>query len=400
MALVDSEVRAGLEADRASGPRAREERWLREELGLRFDPFRHLDAGADPRLSAYLVDHGGFAKLWGDWSSFLFAPAGGGKTAFRVRLARACRVEQDGRRVLPVIFRLPRPEAPDIPPDEVGYLEKLSHEVGAALLLQLAYRPGRFLSLPSALRGEVRLALERGLAGSLDYYLSQLEDVGSLTPLAQAFDPTAVGLPAEPSAGRIALFCEALRETPFRNARALDPQEGLQQAVELLIDGLEYESIYLLVDGADAYIQEPAFAIRLLDPVLGRMEQWRQQSLYAKFFLPEELRPLLIENYQSLLTNGQKIATITWNVESLVGVIRERLRAASEGMYDSLEAISTRDVPGRIEERLAKAVHPSVPREIVHLTRRVFTQHVLRVGPYGRLEQKDFAAADRWYEGR
>jgi hypothetical protein len=48
-------------------------------LGLHFNPFQPLDASADARLSDYLVEHHILATIWGDWHSFVFAPAGGGK---------------------------------------------------------------------------------------------------------------------------------------------------------------------------------------------------------------------------------------------------------------------------------------------------------------------------------
>lgn len=378
----------------------RERRWLREELGLYFDPFQHLDAGADPHLPAYLIDHGAFVDLWGDWPSFLFAPAGGGKTAFRVRLARACRVEQDGRRVFPVVFRLPRPVAEGECPDEQAYFAALLQEMGAALLLLLVYRPDRFLGLPDSLRRKVRGALEEDFPGALDYYLSQLEDAGSLVPLAQAFDQTAVGLPAEPSAERVRTLCAAIRATHPERGGPLDPQERLHWFMWLLIKDLEYESVYLLVDGADAYVQEPLFAIRLLHPLLERLRAWAEQALFAKLFLPEELEPLLKEEHQALLTTPSRITIIEWDKYLLARVIQERLYTASEGMYDSLEAISTRDVGDQLEEHLAEIVHPQLPREMLRLTRQVFVEHIRRVGPYGRLERRDFVAAQDWYESQ
>ncbi len=388
------------------GEGEKERRWLREELGLRFDPFRHLDAGADPYLPAYLIDHDAFIDLWGDWPSFLFAPAGGGKTAFRVRLARACRVEQDGRRILPVVFYPPRPSPEGTVPEEPAYFEALLQGIGAALLLQLAYMPDRFLELSETLRGRVRTALEHNFPGSLDYYLAQLEDAGSLAPLAQAFDRTAAGapggspLPAEPSAGRIRTLCAGIREAPVGNGLPQAAEERLRWLIELLKDGLGYESIYLLVDGVDAYVQDPSFALRLLQPLLDRLQAWSEQAFFVKFFLPTELRPLLEGKLQNLLTSRPKVTIIKWDERMLVRVIRERLYLASDGMYDSLEAISTRDVGGQIEERLAEIVRPPLPRQILYLTQRVFVEHMKRVGPYGRLESQDFAAAQEWYRGQ
>ena len=396
-ASICSEVLSVLEIGGDREKDRKEQEWLDRELGLRFDPFRHLDAGADPQLPAYLIDHGAFLDLWGDWPSFLFAPAGGGKSAFRVRLARACRVEQDGRLVFTIMFCPPRPTAEGEYPEKSAYFEALLQQIGAALLLQLAYKPDRFLRLSAATRKEVRCIFERDFPGSLDYYLDQLEDMGSLIPLAQAFDQTAMGLPAEPSAERIRVLCAAIRETPFECSGPSAPQKRLHWITERL-KNLGYESIYLLVDGVDAYVQNPSFAARLLYPLLDRLRAWADQAFFVKFFLPEELEPILKKTHQTILTKPSRIIIIRWDKGLLARVIQERLYAASEGMYDSLEAISTRDTGGHLEEHLAEIVYPQLPREMLRLTQRVFHEHVQRVGPYGRLENQDFIAAQGWYE--
>jgi hypothetical protein len=377
------------------------QRWL-EELGLRFDPFYHLDAGADPQLPSYLVRHEDFDKLWGDWPSFLFAPAGGGKTAFRVRLARACRSRQGGRRVFPLLFFLPRPETLDTPPTEEEYIDVLLSRAAMALLLELAYWPADFLDRSPAIQTKTAQFLARHLPAPLDYYLDQLYEDGSLTPIAQAVDPTAVGLPHEPLAERIRDFCAALNDV----ASQLPPSDDyiqLEQMISLLRHDLGYEAVYLLIDGVDAYIQEPVVALRLLEPVLSQTRDWQSQSLFIKGFFPVELYPLM-ERHQSLLTQESKIVIIKWTDSGLIQLVRERLRVASEGMFNSLTAISTPDVEGKIEDRLAAAVDPELPREIIRLVERVFYEHVKRQKqqskqPQGRLEQKDFDSALEWYPG-
>lgn len=376
------------------------QRWLREELGLQFDPFEHLDAGADPHLPEYLIDHGAFAALWGEWPSFLFAPPGGGKTAFRVRLMRACRVGEDGRRIFPVLFRPPRPSQEGESVDEPAFFKALLHDTGAGLLFQLAYQPYRFLELPPDRRRDIRQTLEETLPAPLPYYLLQLKDAGSLEPLAQAFDPTARALPGEPLPSTIRHFCAVLSENGHvaRPAPAPSPEEQFQQTVQMLLQSLGYESVYLLVDGADAYTQDSRWIPLILEPLLARLRDFARQKVFLKFFLPDDVAPFLEQNGRSLLTEPSKKIIIQWDRDSLVAIIRDRLYVASEGVYNGLEAIASRDVPRPAEEYLAQFVNPVVPREIILLTRRVFTEHILRAGPYGRLERRDFEDAVRWYE--
>jgi len=373
--------------------------WLEEELGLRFDPFSHLDAGNDPQLSSYLIDHEAFPALWGDWPSFLFAPIGGGKTAFRVRLARACRVRQDNQRIFPVIFRPPRPPGSRKSPKE-SYFEALLSEMAAALLLELAYRPDQFLQLNTPRQEKIRFFLEQKLPGPLNYYLAQLEDSGSLEPLTRVFDPTAKGLPGEPLSERIRSFCERMRKIQTEsNFSSGNPVTQIEQITDLLKESFAYKAVYLLVDGVDAYVQKPSSVVQLLDPLLARTRTWERSSFFVKYFLPKEFLPKMEESYQSLLTSPSKMTIIKWDVDSLVEVVQERLRAASEGMFDSLTAISRPDVSRQIERHLAEVVSPVIPREIIRLSQRVFTEHIERVGPYGRLEQRDFDAALAWYPG-
>lgn len=378
----------------------RQQKWLREELGLQFDPFEHLDGGADPHLPRYLIDHGAFSALWGEWPSFLFAPPGGGKTAFRVRLTRACRAGQDGKKIFPILFRPPRPARPGEQIPEEEFFSALLHEGGMGLLLQLAYQPYNFLELPPAERRTLRQFLEKALPTPLGYYLAQLKDAGSLKPLALAFDPTFQELPAEPLPPTIRLFCEALSENGHLKVgprAALPTDQMWSDFLQILFDILGYESAFLLVDGADAYTQDPLAILRIIEPLLARMHELANQKIFPKFFLPDDVAPLIPD---TLLTEPTKVVTINWKRDALAAIIRERLYVASEGMYDGLEAISTRDVPRPAEERLAGAVHPAVPREVILLTRRVFTEHVFRVGPYGLLEPQDFENALRWYRAQ
>ncbi len=91
--------------------------WL-SQLGLSLNPFEYIDFGKDPLIPFYLIDHNQFESVSGDQPSFVFAPAGGGKTAFRVRLARECRAGSNGRRIFPIVYK------PTVPGDADGDREK------------------------------------------------------------------------------------------------------------------------------------------------------------------------------------------------------------------------------------------------------------------------------------
>src|SRR5215510_6480057 len=89
--------------------------WLRE-LGLRFDPFKYLEASADPRLGDYVIGQEAFAVAWDDAPALVFAPAGGGKTAMRLYATRACWVGLGGAHPFPIPYTLSSHTEVDHPP--------------------------------------------------------------------------------------------------------------------------------------------------------------------------------------------------------------------------------------------------------------------------------------------
>ncbi len=306
----------------------------------------------------------------GELALFLFAPPGGGKTAFRVWLTRVCRTGRDGRRILPVVLTPPRPESPATSPSWEEYAFALAQSTAVSLLFDLAYRPSqrplleaipsplyrpsRFLDLDEESGGLLRSILERDLPIPLEHLLEQMEDEGSLAPLSRAFDPPSLGLPNEPEAKSVRAFCVAMRQTTSLPRSPLP--EGWEQTVATLRTVLGYQAIYVLVDEVDAYVQEPETIVRLLGPLWEKTTAWVHQAVFVKYFLPDAVQPLIPAK---MLTEPTQCVIIKWEPETLVQVVRERLRVASEGAFRSLTAISAPDVNKDIEFQLARA--PSAP---------------------------------------
>jgi len=409
--------------------------WL-NSMGLAFDPFAVLDAGADPDIPAYLVGHADFDKLWGDWPSFVFAPAGGGKTAFRVRLARACRIGEDGRRVFPIIYhRLPAPD--DIDTETQGrdiHLKNIIRQAAQELLFWLAYRPFELDELDLETRVVLRSFLEAHLPSPLDDYLARLRDWGDLSPLAREFDRTAGYLINPPGPKDLERFCNRIEATPISLLAPRSPLQWLDELIRLLRGPLRFESVYILVDGVDAYpetITRPEAALRILDWLLKNTLDWSAQKIFAKFFLPielvsgtklagrapmpgdwaaweppsaefrtgNELETLLGQQEPGLLTSPTKVAIIQWTEDALVEVIRRRLSVASRGLFDSLDAMSSPALRGA-EKKLARTARPPVPREVLVLAERLLVKHVQGPRAQGKLEPQDLESACKWYVGQ
>jgi hypothetical protein len=360
--------------------------WLKA-VGLEFNPFLPLEAGADSRLSTYLVGHEDFATLWGDWPAFLFAPAGGGKSAFRVRLAYACRAGEDGRRIFPIVYHLPRG-----PLSFDEHLHAINRAAAHELLLELAWRPGRFEMLGPKMRQEVRRLFDWNEPGLLDRFLPQLREDGSPMPIVQACDPSAAHLPNPPAPSHVRALCDALQALP-KAIDAPSPRERFNHLLHVSLALLKRQAVYILVDSVDAHpetIQAPAEAFEWLCPLVDHSSTWVKRNVFLKLFLPEELGNFLQDKPNSL-TIQIKSAKIKWTPERLVQMLQARVQVASGGKFGSLDAISS-PVLHRVEETLIEKAAP-IPRELLVLAGRVLLEHVRRVGPAGLLEPEDLEAA-------
>ena len=189
-----------------------------------------------------------------------------------------------------------------------------------------------------------------------------------------------------------------MRQLPTAPPERPPIQVRLQSLLDLALGPLHFQAVYLLVDGVDAHVEtlsDPKAAMLLLRPLLDQLHSWAQKRLFLKCFLPVELQPLINSVKPNILTTDVKAVTIIWTYETLVQILRERLRVASEGMFDSFDAIC---IPGLrdVEVDLVRTAKP-LPREVLVLAQRLFWEHVRHAGPVGRLEPIDLDHALAWY---
>lgn len=371
------------------------DQWL-HLLGLRFDPFRVLNASQDPHLHEYLVAHETFEVIRDDQVSFAFAPAGGGKSAFRARLARYCRVGEFGRRLFPIVYMPPETVILAHPSDRLEtHLRAICQAASFELLLRLAYRPREFIVLPPGVRSLIRWLLNEGLPGPLPHYLAQLEGPDDLLDLAQYYDPTA-RWPAPPDSKMLHSFRRVMEETPPL-AEDAHPTDEFDAWLELLLGPLGFEAVYLLVDGIDAYpetVDDPQAALSLLTPLFNRADDWAERRLFLKAFLPSELESALRKSY-SLLTSRSTIGIMEWTSELLVELLKSRLAAATETAPASLDMLCDPGFRGA-DKLVVEGLEP-LPRKVVAFVEQMFSEHVRRAGPRGKLSRADLEATRRWY---
>ena len=368
--------------------------WL-EWLGLCFDPFGPLDAASDPRLGEYLVGHGAFARTWGDWPSWVFAPPGGGKTALRVRTSQACWVGQETNHPFPLPYVPPFLSWGHASPSLDDHLTALARAGAVTLLLAVAHRPHWLFRLDEKARHSVKVTLDWNLPGPLGSYLARCRQSKNLQSLREALDPTFV-LPDPPDSATLLRWCDILDESPAGEPRP-SPAVRWEGLCSLLLDTLGFRSIYVLLDGLDAAPETIADSQAMADCLTSLMpmvSDWAKRRVFVKGFLPIEAQASLEDQFASTFASTHS-ATIHWTPALLAEVIRRRVYVASEGDFGSLDAIAS---PGLrdVETVLAKSV-PPLPREVLVLTRRVLEEHMRREGSQGRIQEEDVEAAIQWY---
>jgi hypothetical protein len=368
-------------------------------LGLHFNPFQPLDASADARLSDYLVEHHILATIWGDWHSFVFAPAGGGKTALRMRTSQLCWVGQATNHPFSISYLPPFLIWRHTHPSRDEHLEALAQAGAIRLLLALVYRPHWFLELRPLDQQAVYQSLVWNLPGNLNFWLSQVEESQSIAPLLDIFDPTFI-LPDPPNALVLQQLCNSLRAQSAKAIALPDPIERWNHLVDVLLRILGFRAIYILIDGLDA-VQETATdvktAVECLATLLPLIDEWQTQPLFIKGYLPQDTRDYLTARFPSLVTHAQT-ATIQWTPALLAEVVRRRVYVASEGAFGSLDAIASPAIRD-LETVLAKIAFP-LPREMLVLTQRVLVEHINRFGATGIIQPEDVDAALAWYQAQ
>lgn len=367
--------------------------WL-TNAGFSFNPFVHLDAGGDTRLSAYLIMHDAFAPMWGDWPSLVFAPPGGGKTALRVQLMRACWFGPDRGYPFPIPY-LPAINADgELPVALAEHLQAIVQSGVQQLFLALLFRPHWWVEADKATQRLIKGLLVTDL--SLPYYLSRLQDTENLLLFLLDQELPLLGSEA-PSAERWHMVCDEIEATKPALV-ANDPQQRLNTLVEILLGPLQRSAIYLLTDGIDGFQEtghNPQGAIALLQPLLEQIPIWTQQKIFFKGFLPDDILPLLRSDYATLLKRCH-YAAIRWNESTLAQMLRQRVYAATAGIFGSLDALSAPDLMDT-ETQIVRSIKP-LPREALMLTQRLLWEHLNQGNDANSLCAADLAAAREWYQ--
>lgn len=331
-------------------------------LGFAFDPFEHLDSTKDAHLQEYLVIPPAVQIALSDQPVAVFAQPGGGKSALRIYAANFYR-ESRGLK-LPITYT---PETYSNAP--LFHFQGIQRATARAAFMYLASYPDLFFALTPQIKRTIKTLL-LDLPYGLDFQLRALTESRFLSDLEQALGAPAFSNLPELGGAHRQLAHELEKESSLPKSLALE------DCFALLTDAFGTQSIHILIDGLDGFIETHASQALLawIEPLLNVLEGWHRKNIYLKFFLPMDISDVPALTDQGVL----RAAALTWDDNLLAEVVRRRVFVASRGAFDSLDAVSAPDVRN-VELTLARQLggKEKLPRQII-LKSRELLQNIIK----------------------
>lgn len=371
-----------------------------QALGLTAAPFLHLNANNDSRLGEYLVDFDLPPTILHDTNTAFWAAPGCGKSALRIFVMQNCWGQLGIAHPLPVFVT---PEASILfertTPDQLlTYIIKTTIN---SLFVGLLYQPSRFLTLQETEQIYLATLFNHCLPATPLYYLAHLRDAVPVVDVAMTIVP-AYRVADVPTLKQLAAFDAALTFA-LQAAQLVQSKERmmeieLEQLLALICGRLGFRSVFLLIDGLDGFlenIRNPAYTAEWLLQLERQVAEYPQLKLKA--FLPEELATAFVKIKKDIsLSSSEQVYHLTWTTARLCDLIHQRITVASQGQFDSFDAVSASGLRN-IEELIVEGV-PKQPREVLILLRQLILEYWQRAGPQPRwLESQDLERALRWY---
>jgi hypothetical protein len=329
------------------------------EFGFQFDPFVCLDATKDERLYEYLVVPKTVEIAWRDEPVAILALPGGGKSALRVYTEQVYRGTRGVK--LPITYV---PESYTMDPQ--FHFRGIQRSLARALLIYLISYPDVFLYLPAKQQARLKNLLTF-LPYEFGFLWEVLESSASIDTVEQLLGVNALS--------GIQRFGEShqrmisrLKECP------VEPLEefGVDHFFETARRILGINSFHILIDGLDGFVETttPDAMQTWLKPLMDFAKSWASQKIFLKFFLPTSLA-----EFSHFASPDIQLVTLQWNDSLLAEIIRRRLYVASQGAFDSLDAISAPNVRN-VELMLARQLNAEekLPRQIIMKTRHLLVK--------------------------
>ena len=366
--------------------------WL-QFVGFSFNPFSLIEASKDPHLLKYLVSQPKAYNITsGEWHSFVFAPAGGGKTALRASVIKPFwKTVPD--RAFPIPYTPPFFEFRTLTPTTENHLQIIVHQCAEMLLLTLTHFPHWFLDKPQDTQKEIASTLISALPGPLTTYISPCLESQSTLPLSDRF--TATFLPDELGNNRDNLEVLIQLSTYQSENPQTNPHEFWKKLTDLLLNVFKVPSIYILLDGLDSIYDtynNPEIAIESIAPLFEMMDQWAENYTFLKSFIPTDTKKYLKSNHPKTFKKSKSI-TIKWDPESLIELLDKRVEVASNGDYTKfIQLIENPDL-AQLTDKIAP-----LPREILVLVQLIIKAQAENLNPQTyKLTEQSVEQALIWY---
>jgi hypothetical protein len=350
------------------------ERWL-AFAGFSGNPFDVHEAGKEKHLPRYFVPSLCFDDIVGDptcpGSAVVFAARGCGKTTKRIMIQHLCHTGHIGRgRVLAIPYTDFEPLAAlhsgPLPQDTVrSHVLEILHHAVASLVEDLFHDERVFVRYCELSRWEkihVHWFLYTFGRELSPFQRSELIRIGIKRPT------------AHPTSDQDDLN-EAMLNQVEDKAHA-NPTY-LMRLLSRLLNGLGYDTFYVLIDGVDelaATASDTESAIQLMSPFLKQLSLLDMPGMAFKFFLPLEWSEVLI-NRGAIRRDRLRVRYVDWTPDQLGEMLHRRL-AAFRGRSDMNDLLEP-DLADCIEAEMVRLALGS-PRNLMRLGNFLFSEHCAR----------------------
>jgi hypothetical protein len=127
-----------------------------------------------------------------------------------------------------------------------------------------------------------------------------------------------------------------------------------------------FERVLVLIDTTPSANTNPVELFTPLAPLWAHLDEWSNQRLFLKHFLPTEWQNLLATSLQAHAHLPLLQAHLQWDAESLQRMLAQRFRAAGS-RYDGLNALASSMFHDRLDEWMLNSSAGS-PRKMLQLT--------------------------------
>ncbi|MEA4907017.1 MAG: hypothetical protein GYA58_14155 [Anaerolineaceae bacterium] len=390
-----------------------------KRIGLNADPFRtpvaEQEISASEDISEfynyyYPNETPGQESTTPNWlrtesHHLIYGLPGAGKTTTRLNLELDCRTVLDGTLAVTDLFGQEETEPVTIEDHVLRIVQAAAVDLVIQVIEQvtpedLPFSPQQL----DLLRAQVRLggvALQRMLhnlteaiseqSHSIDALHKSRAGLGIFWPRVGRYPVRYIG-----SSNALKQLLAVIRK-PGRADWPIDLSPAAPPGFEALWQSVEaarawgYQRIFILLDGVDARVREPAQMHRLVAPLIEHLVIFQEKKIYFKMFLPLEIKPLVAEQIERIpgLNSMVRDATIQWNQQTLHQLLIQRFRAAGSQTINSLDVLAGDDLERGLEQPIMELAQGS-PRKMLTYVSQLINAHVSHRGDQLKIDRGDW----------